>query len=309
MGGPSPEHDVSLKTGEIVLKHLDRKKYEATPVLIPKDAAWTLPSKTDMAFIAMHGAYGEDGTVQELLDIAGVPYTGSGVLASTLAMDKIKSGKLFADNGLNIPKFLAIDAHDWEHSAARIKERAEKEIGFPAVVKPSNGGSSVGVTIVQDPERMGNAVRLALAHGASAMVQEYIRGDEVTCAILDEGDDTEPAALPPTQIIPKASHFFDYEAKYTPGGSEEVTPPRMPTSTIQEIQSLAIRAHKILGCSGMSRTDMIVSDDKIFVLETNTIPGMTETSLYPQAAAAVGISFPELLDRIIRAALNRKIEK
>jgi len=258
----------------------------------------------EVVFIAIHGRYGEDGIVQGFLELAGVPYTGSDVLASALAMDKLKSYELFGFHGLKVPRYIHFSHTQWkkEKIANKIKEQLE----FPCVVKPSNCGSSVGITIVREIEDLEKAIGLASSYSANILAQEYIFGSEVTCAVLDEGGDKEPIALPPTQIIPQESEFFDYHAKYTAGATEEITPPRLPAEIIQNIQAIALKAHRIIGCSGMSRTDMIVGDDDIYVLETNTIPGMTETSLYPQAAAAVGISFPELLDKIIQAALNRK---
>jgi D-alanine-D-alanine ligase len=244
--------------------------------------------QADVVFIAMHGKYGEDGTVQGFLELTGIPYTGSGVLASALAMDKIKSNELFVAHGLKIPA------------------QYNKKISFPCVVKPAQGGSSVGVTIVKKKAGLKKAMEVALSFDSVVLIQQYVPGIEVTCAVLDEGGDAEPIALPPTQIIPREAEFFDYHAKYTPGATEEITPPRLPAQIIKKIQQTAVSAHQILGCFGMSRTDMIVAGDDIFVLETNTIPGMTETSLYPQAAAAIGISFPELLDKIIQSAMNRK---
>jgi D-alanine-D-alanine ligase len=164
----------------------------------------------------------------------------------------------------------------------------------------------VGATIVAERSEFEDAFARAFGHDSAVIVQEYIKGDEVTCAVLDDGKRQNAFALPPTQIIPKTSRFFDYSAKYTPGASEEVTPPRLPDELIALIQSAAVSAHQILGCSGMSRTDMIISGEALYVLETNTIPGMTETSLLPQAAAAAGIPFSALLDRLVRTALRKK---
>jgi len=338
IGGPSAEHDVSLATGRVILNALDKTKYNLTPVTINKDRKWLLPPPdrkflsgdenkeekslvaletgnaidklksergADVVFIAMHGTYGEDGTVQGFLEMAGVPYTGSGILASALAMDKLKSSELFLFHGLKVPKYLNFSNKQWNKGKDKITTEMNEKISLPCVIKPSNCGSSVGITIVRKIDDLENAVQLAFSYDDIVLAQEYISGMEVTCAVLDEGGDKEPIALPPMQIIPKDSEFFDYHAKYTPGATEEITPPRLPAEIIKKIQENALQVHKIIGCSGMSRTDMIVSENDIFVLETNTIPGMTETSLYPQAAAAVGISFPELLDKIIQSAINR----
>jgi len=338
MGGPSAEHDVSLATGRVIMNALDKNNYNVMPVTITKERKWLLPrkenifladdrnkkekeleaietggaigtltfGKADVVFIAMHGIYGEDGTIQGLLEFTDMPYTGSGVLASALAMDKLKSGKMFAFHGLLIPKYLDFSRDQWHKDKENIIAEIQEKISFPCVIKPSRCGSSVGVSIVKNVNDMEHAVQSAFLHDTTILVQKYISGMEVTCAVLDEGGGKEPIALPPTQIIPKDSDFFDYHAKYTAGATEEITPPRMHDDIIKKIQEHALRAHTILGCAGMSRTDMIVSGNDIFVLETNTIPGMTETSLYPQAAAAIGISFPELLDKIIQAAINKK---
>ncbi|HBC59212.1 TPA: D-alanine--D-alanine ligase [Candidatus Azambacteria bacterium] len=340
MGGPSSEREVSLATGRVILNALDKTKYNLTPVTINKDGKWLLPPpdrkflsgdenkeekslvaletgnainklKTergaDVVFIAMHGTYGEDGTVQGFLEMAGVPYTGSGILASALAMDKLKSSELFLFHGLKVPKYLNFSNKQWNKDKDKITTKVSEKISLPCVIKPSNCGSSVGITIVRKIDDLENAVQLAFSYDDIVLAQEYISGVEVTCAVLDEGGDKEPIALPPTQIIPKDSEFFDYHAKYTPGATEEITPPRLPAEIINKIQENALQVHKIIGCSGMSRTDMILGGDgKLYVLEINTIPGMTETSLLPQAAAAAGISFPDLLDKIIQAALNKR---
>lgn len=341
MGGPSAEHEVSLETGGVVLDTLDKSKYNALPVTITKNGGWILPARAeglivkkrnkqskekslvplenknaldklanekaaDVVFIAMHGTYGEDGTIQGLLDAAGIPYTGSGVLASALAMDKVRSSKLLAHHRIDVPKFLSFSKTEWFKNGSGIAISVKKKIGLPCVIKPSNCGSSIGITIVKKPNQLSEAIELASQYSPSIIAQEYIAGCEVTCAVLDEGTGKNPLALPPTEIIPKGSKFFDYYAKYTAGASEEITPPHLPKATINKIQQTALKTHQIIGCSGMSRTDMILSNGKIYVLELNTIPGMTQTSLLPQAASAAGIPFPELLDKIINAALNSK---
>lgn len=323
MGGPSAEHEVSLETGRVILNALDKSKYNLEPVVVTKEGGWILKSSdenvvlgvgeafsrlksknTEVALIAMHGTFGEDGTIQGLLEAAGVAYTGSGILASALAMDKVKTMELLSSRGVLVPKWVSFSKTEWKSSGAGLKGKIESEISFPCVVKPSNCGSSIGITKVEKSEDLEKAIELAFNHDKTVIAQEYISGNEVTCAVLDEGAGTEPTALPPTQIFPKST-FFDYRAKYEQGGSEEVTPPRMPAEMIKNIQAIASRVHVIIGCAGMSRTDMIVSGGLIYVLELNTIPGMTETSLFPQAAAAAGIAFPDLLDRIIQAALRK----
>lgn len=334
-GGPSTEHEVSINTGKVIWGALDKNKYNVRPIVIDNKGKWLPPAesvkllasgavaaeknastreitiseiksraKADVVFIAMHGKYGEDGTVQGLLEAAGIPYTGSGVLASALAMDKVRSSEIFAAHGIKVPAFVSYDARDWKNGRELILEDISCKIGIPCVVKPPCGGSSVGITIVKDKKNLPRAINKALAMENRVMIQKFIAGSEVTCAVLDDGKN--PLALSPTQIIPKSSEFFDYKAKYTTGASEEITPPRLPSGIIKRIQLIALAAHKILGCAGMSRTDMIVSGEKIYVLETNTIPGMTSTSLLPQAAKVAGISLPELLDKIIESAIRRR---
>jgi len=338
MGGPSAEHEVSLKTGRKIIQTLAQEKYLIQPVVVTKDRKWLRPPlqnflsssssaknatevlvptpenqalreiKThgvDVVFIAMHGEFGEDGTIQGLLESIGLPYTGSGVLASALGMDKPRSLAIFRDAGLRVPDFFEAARTDWGPGAKSFKARALKAFGLPLVIKPANRGSSVGVDIVQDQSQIELAADSAFSFSDRIMLQKYVAGTEVTCGVIEAGDKTIP--LQPTQIVPKTATFFDYYSKYTPGATEEVTPPRLPQNIIQTIQTTALRAHQSLGCSGMSRTDMILGDDsKLYVLEINTIPGMTETSLLPQAAQAVGISFPELLDLIIESGLKKR---
>jgi len=289
MGGPSAEYDVSLNSGKNVLKFLDKQKYAAKKVIVSRQGKWpmsfkTLKQKFDVVFIAMHGEYGEDGTVQALLDKNKITYTGSGAAASRLGIDKIASGKKFTAAGLRLPGIPK---------------------GFPMVVKPADRGSSVGVTIVPSPKELPAALKLARRFSKRVMIQEYIGGREMTCGVLDVGG--RMIALPPTEIIPKASTFFDYKAKYAKGGSLEITPARAPKPLTKKMQAAALKAHKAIGGRGYSRTDFrIDGKGRIFILEINTLPGMTATSLLPQAAAAAGISFAKLLDYIIEAALKNR---
>ena len=335
MGGPSAEHEVSLKTGRKIIETLDQTKYLVKPVVVTKERRWLTPpletfllkasppaetalvsleenraleaikhQGVDVVFIAMHGEFGEDGIVQGLLETIGLPYTGSGVLASALGMDKPRSLAIFRDAGLTVADFLIIKKDEWEKSEKKIAARARKELGLPLVIKPADRGSSVGVSIAYNVADIKSGVIGALRYSSSVMLERYIAGAEVTCGVLDLPDKTIP--LQPTQIIPKSRKFFDYYSKYTPHATEEITPPRLPQEIILRIQETALKAHQAIGCSGMSRTDMILGKDgELYVLEINTIPGMTETSLLPQAAKAVGLSFPRLLDLIIEAALKR----
>lgn len=296
-GGPSAEHDISLKTGAMVAKALDRSKYEIEELIIGRDGYWPAPPqnlKADVVFIAMHGEYGEDGTVQKILEDAGLRYTGSGSQASRLGMDKIKSAEVFRDAGLLVPYFVVVEKSDRRPIVRQ----------YPVVIKPADRGSSVGVSVVKKADDLTAAFKKAFEFSNTVIIQEFIKGREITCGVLDDGKDNA-MALPPTEIIPPENTFFDFEAKYNLGASREITPPNLPAKTIKDIQETALKAHKAVGCSGMSRTDMIIEKSKVYILEINTIPGMTETSLLPQEAKAANINFPQLLDHIITAAVNK----
>jgi D-alanine-D-alanine ligase len=324
IGGPSPEHDISLKSGDVIARSLDTKKYHVTPIVVLKNKTWQLPRKKtpmnfseamrtikytirpDVAFIAMHGAYGEDGTVQGLLESAGIPYTGSGILASSLAMDKQKSSALFSYYGMKVPRFIACSYAEWRKNRKDIRKETVYGIGLPCIVKPTTAGSSIGITKVLRIKNLRIALKEAFLYSDEVMIQKCIQGTEITCSVLDTGTEQGAIPLSPTEIIPCESDFFDHRAKYEAGAAKEITPARLPEKVIADIQNLAARAHSILGCSGLSRTDMIVGKDGIYILETNTIPGMTETSLLPQAATAAGIEFPKLLDMIIQAGIDRR---
>lgn len=309
-GGPSSEYAISLESGKMVFSALDRKKYNCETVTIRKDNKWRFDDsqiyapgaalakierrKFDIAFLALHGAFGEDGQIQTLLESIGLPYTGSKPEASALAMNKAVSCLIFKHNGLEVPSFL--------HITSVKKPELNKKI-FPAVIKPCHGGSSVRVSIVKNFNEAWDATKKILDAGDSAIVQQMISGREFTCGILEDVHGN-PRALPPTEIIPIKGKFFDYKAKYAIRGSREITPPKISDALLKKIQNAALRAHTALGCSGMSRSDFIYDDKKLYILETNTIPGMTQTSLLPQEARVAGISFSDMLDRIIQSALR-----
>jgi D-alanine-D-alanine ligase len=338
MGGRTAEHEVSLNTGRVIVNALDKGKYNVKPVVITKTGEWLVPKgyltqsnyqqiddhqsdivpittgnaldkaveeKIDIVFLAMHGPMGEDGTVQGLLELADIPYTGSGVMASSVAMNKVISRKLFDHGGLLIPKGMDFTIWDWNKAQSRIMSEVRDEVGFPCVLKPVELGSSVGISIIKTEDTFEAGLQKVFEHSNEVLVEEFIDGKELTCAVLGAIKGEEPIPLIPTQIIPKTREFFDYEAKYTAGATDEITPPRdFHGEIIQRIQEIAVCAHKILDCGGMSRTDMMIKDNAIYVLELNTIPGMTEFSLYPQAAKAAGIEFPDLLDKLIQIAIE-----
>ena len=265
----------------------------------------------DVVFVALHGAGGEDGTVQGLLEVAAIPYTGSGVLASALAMDKRLSKELCAAAGLEVAEHVLVDGR-----GAPTKAQLDRAGAFVAatggcVVKPIRGGSSCATIRVRDASALPEALEAALADGGGALVEELIESregmdvTEVTCGVLDDPSDGFPNPLPVTEIVPKQGEFFDFRAKYTAGACEEITPARISNEAADRVQRDALKAHQRLGCEGMSRSDFMLHGERPIYLETNTIPGMTRTSLLPQGAAAAGIEFSMLIENIIAAALAR----
>lgn len=311
MGGPSREHSVSLKSGNKVVAHLHKDKYEVTPVLISQNGHWEhepshLAENADVVFIAMHGEYGEDGTAQSMLDAAGIPYTGSGAATSALAMNKFVSGEIFRHHGLAVPLSFFVSKRDWRDDRTATFARMKHYLSFPFVVKANDQGSSVGVHVVRNWDEFMSAMYDVFSITDSAVIQAFIQGREVSCGVLDFGWAGSEYALLPTEIVPHSGHFFNFDSKYAEGGSEEITPARVPDYVLREIQRTALAVHKAVGARGFSRADMIVdSQGIIFVLEINTIPGLTEQSLLPKAAAESGITFEDLLDRIILAALEK----
>lgn len=299
-GGTSDEREVSLRGAAGVAQALDPDRYEvvrydpATDLArIANDAA-----TIDVAFLLLHGVNGEDGTIQGFLDLLGIPYQGAGVLGSALAMDKNLAKTMYRLNGLPVAPWIMVAPHDLRDTG-----RILAEVGLPCVVKPVRQGSSIGMSIVREPGKLPEALRLALRHDSEVMVEQYIKGRELTAGVL--GND-HPEALPLIEIIPDTRYeFFDYEAKYQPGASREICPAEVSDAVRHKAQDYAVLAHRCLQLRGYSRTDMILAGDELYLLETNTIPGMTPTSLLPQAAAAVGYPFSALLDRLIGLALEK----
>ena len=298
-GGDSPEREVSLKSGDQVYEALDKGRYNVIRYDPKTDLNRLVEDsgKIDVALVILHGPFGEDGTIQGLLDLLHIPYQGSGVLGSALAMNKIFSKKLYADSKIPTP----------QHTVLGKGERLDPEgifrrLGRPVVIKPVCCGSSVGMSIADEADRLIEGAVNAWVHDRTIMIEEYIDGVEITVGVI--GNDMLEA-LPVIEIIPdKSRAFFDYEAKYTPGVTQEICPARIALHLTEKAQALGIAAHRALCCRGYSRSDMILRDQEIFVLETNTIPGMTATSLLPLAARTAGISFSRLLDRLIGLALE-----
>jgi D-alanine-D-alanine ligase len=297
LGGRSAEREVSLNTGDQVAVALESAGHAVTRV-DTADIGFIETVRTggfDVAFICLHGRFGEDGTVQGLLELLELPYVGSGVLASALAMDKVVSKQVFVSAGIKTPAWETVRAGD-EIALDAISGR----LGDKVVVKPVSEGSSVGMSIVHDRNELGPAIEEALRHDRTVLVEQFVAGAEVTVGVLGN-EDLEP--LPTLEIVPE-HEFYDYESKYIPGMSRHIIPARVSEEARRECQRVAAEAHRALGCRGMSRSDTIVTDEgEVYLLEVNTIPGMTRTSLLPDAARAAGIEFPQLCVRLVSLAL------
>lgn len=297
-GGRSAEREVSLNTGAQVAEALATLGHRVITV----DAAATdfieqiESARPDVVFICLHGRFGEDGTVQGLLELLGIPYVGSGVLASALAMDKVMSKHLYACKGIPTPDFVALRRGEaWD------AEEITRRLGAKTVVKPANEGSAIGVTIAHSPAELPAAIEEAFSFDSSVLVEAFVEGVEVTVGVIGNDDLT---ALPTLEIVPE-HEFYDYESKYVPGMSRHIVPARLSEELQADCRRIALDAHRALGCRGMSRSDTIVTAaGEAYLLETNTIPGMTSTSLLPDAARAAGIEFPVLCDQLVRLALE-----
>ena len=335
MGGKSPEHEVSVISGSEIVKNLNPKRYSVLPVVISKTGEkWTLTDRkslvglrdtlslrgtgkeitldrtrslkgvenissdgVDTVFIAMHGPFGEDGTVQGVLELAGLKYTGSGVLASALGMDKIMFRKVMIASGIPIPKYVVVKhGENFKHVHKTLKHP-------PYFVKPFNQGSSVGASIVRKEKDLGKALKLAHKYSELALVDEYLKGKELTCAVIGN---EKPITLPVIEIKPLKGEFFDYESKYTESGAEEMVPAKISKRVAKKVQDTASAVYKAIGARGFARVDFILKDkEKPIVLEINTIPGLTPMSLLPKAAKAAGISYSKLIDKIINYAQQK----
>lgn len=303
-GGISSEREISLQSGDQVYEALDKKKFDVIRY-DPKTDLNRLVAEApniDTALIILHGPYGEDGTVQGLLDLLDIPYQGSGVLGSAIAMNKLVSKHLYERFGLPVPPYIVI-----QHNNAIDPEEYLERLGMPLVVKPVKGGSSVGISIVKSKESLKNAVDEAFNHDDTVLIESYIDGIELTGGVIGNKN---LEALPIIEIIPDKEHeFFDYEAKYTAGITREICPARIDEDLTVKAQTYAKMAHSSLFCKGYSRTDMILKKREIYIIETNTIPGMTATSLLPLAAGAAGIGFSQLLDRLIELSIEEHKSK
>jgi D-alanine-D-alanine ligase len=292
MGGPSAEREVSLRSGTAVANALRLTGAKVVPIDI-QDATFAMPRDVDVAFLALHGTFGEDGTVQQMLENGGIAYTGSGPEASTRAFDKIAAKRAFLTAGIRTPDHEVVDRGDPDL-------RRLTRLGFPLVVKPARQGSSVGISIVQREADLDEACRIGWQYDDHLLAEQFIPGRELTVGIVDGHP------LPVIEIRPKQG-FFTYEAKYTKGRTDYLVPAPLNKKIEFEAKALALRAHDCLGCRDFSRVDLILSENgELFVLEVNTIPGFTETSLVPKAAHAAGIEFSDLCVRLVQMALARR---
>jgi D-alanine-D-alanine ligase len=292
MGGLSSERDVSIQTGQAVLAALQDRGYDAQALFVDRDIDLALRQRRiDTAFIALHGRYGEDGCIQGLLETLGIPYTGSDVLASALAMNKAKAKQMFRICNLPTPPYYLL-----ERERDLDPVRAHGDFGFPAVVKPVSEGSSVGVEIVNDQEELVAACERAFCFDSELLVERFVDGREISVAILGE------RAIGAVEIVPRHG-FYDYASKYTRGESDYFIPPRISPERYRGVLTQALAAHQTLGCSGVSRVDMIVNErGNEFILEVNTLPGLTRQSLLPKIADAAGLGFEDLVEAILQGA-------
>jgi len=314
-GGRSSEHEISLASARSVLEALDPDHYEVVTVAIGRDGRWELGSGEDSSSVAetlpiptnsvpatlgdvdvvlpiLHGPFGEDGTVQGLLELAGVPYVGAGVAASALCMDKDLFKKVLRDSGIRVAR----------HVALREGDAAENPFFFPVFVKPARLGSSVGISKAHDEAELEEAVALAFRHDEKILIEEFLDGVEVEVGVLGN---REPIASIPGQIVPLGHEWYDYSSKYDEGGMDLVIPPDLPEETLEDVQRVAVETFVVTDCEGMARVDCFVVDGNVVVNELNTIPGFTATSVYAKLFEASGIPYEELLRRLIELARER----
>ncbi|WP_280637404.1 D-alanine--D-alanine ligase family protein [Nocardioides sp. W7] len=339
-GGRSGEHGVSTATAAGVLKALDRDKYDVLPVGITRDGQWVLASgdaarwdltsgglaevtsdagqevaglpdlgEVDVVFPLLHGPFGEDGTVQGLLELAGVRYVGAGVLASAVGMDKHYMKLVFAGHGLPVGPYVVVPPRDWEQRQAEVVARVAQELRFPVFVKPARGGSSLGITRVDDVSGLVDAIEEARFHDPKVLVEQGIEGREIECSVLGGRRGAAPRASVPGEIVVDhdAVDFYDFDAKYLSDSQARTEAPAdLPDDVSATVRDLAVRAFEAIGAEGLSRVDVFVTPDgEVVVNEINTMPGFTPISMYPKMWEATGLSYPELIDELIQLALER----
>ncbi len=304
LGGRSAEREVSLRTGEAIYNALLQKGYDAVKIDVDNNIAENLKQNNiNLAFLALHGKYGEDGTIQGLLEMLDIPYTGSGVLASAMCMNKIVTKKILVHEGIPTPEYVTVSYAEYKNKPLSAIIDRIMQLGLPVVIKAASQGSTIGVSFVHEQENIKKALEEAFKYDPAALVEKMVQGMEVTASVL--GNDN-PEVLPLIEII-SATGVYDYQAKYTAGLSEHIIPPRMAGELQNKVKDLARRTYLALGCRGLARVDFMLDEaGNPYVLEVNTIPGMTETSLFPDAARAAGISFADLVDRLVHLALEKQ---
>ena len=312
-GGRSSEHDVSLSSGESVRDGVAAAGHEVLDVRIARSGAWQLDGRAlslepgggllgaDAVFPVLHGPFGEDGTVQGLLELLDVPYVGAGVLASSLCMDKVVFKEVLAAAGVPQVAYAAVREPEWQTDPSGVRARLEA-LGLPLFVKPARLGSSVGIVKVTEAEEVDAALETAFGHDGLVIVEAFSDGMEVECSVLGLA---EPEASLPGEIVLRGADWYDYAAKYEPGGMELVVPARIPEAASEEVRRLARETFVRVGCAGLARVDFFVEGERVLVNELNTLPGFTQTSVYPKLWEATGLPFPELCDRLLRIALDR----
>jgi D-alanine-D-alanine ligase len=314
-GGPSDEYAVSMQTGATVLSALDRNVYTPIDVVITKDGEWLhdgwtkypeqILANVDIAFIALHGAYGEDGTLQKMLDTFGIRYTGSGALPSCIAMNKVLTKDKLRESSIKLAPHMVVSRDSREHTH-KLSEKIEDMFGPQYMIKPLASGSSIGVSVVKNAAYLPRALESALEESEKVLVEQRIIGREATCGVINRFREREVYSLPVIEIVPPISaDFFSHDVKYT-GESDEICPARFSHDIKQEISRIASHVHQELGLSQYSRSDFMVSDDGVYFLEVNTLPGLTPESLFPKALSAVGSTYQQFISHLLTDALEHK---
>jgi D-alanine-D-alanine ligase len=340
-GGRSVEHEVSVVSAQDVMAAA-QDRFEVVPIGVTKTGAWLTPEETarqleredepyhktlelsaadgllarpealaalrdiDVAFPLVHGTFGEDGTLQGLLELAGVPYVGAGVAASAIGMDKALMKRIFRDAGLDVVDPMVVRSTDYEPDSQELRDAVESTVGYPAFVKPANGGSSVGISKVHSREDLGPALCLGFRHDRKVLVEPAMEAREVECAVLGN-DEPEPS---PLGEIRYTSEFYDYEAKYLDPDTQLIIPAELPDETARRIQELAVRGYRAIDCAGLGRMDFFVTEDgQVYIDELNTLPGFTPMSMYPRLWQHAGLSYGDLIARLVELALERHRER
>ncbi len=333
-GGLSNERDVSIKTGQQIYNNLSDEIYEKRLIEMTEDGKFLLRNGSnaidecdnqddtvqslaimdsqkgiakndlqefDVVFLALHGKFGEDGKIQSILDILRIPYTGSGVLASSLGMNKMMATKFVSGMGVKIPRRILINK---KCAIENVKVDILNQVGYPCIVKPNESGSSIGINLVDKEEDVEDAIQNAFLEDEQVMIEEYIVGREITCGVLGNANRTDLEALPPVEVI-AGNKFFDYDAKYFSEKTKEICPAKIDKEKIKTVQKIAKEIHLQFGCDGLSRSDFILKDDNFYFLEVNTLPGLTEQSLCPKEAKAAGMTFSQFLDKQVKLAIEK----